>query len=109
MERQCWWQTISLIITMLGIGAFIWLNVPTNNDIRDLKNEIQNLKNELKKYPTREEMDARFDKLEVLFKTGFSNLENVTTIYRDEVKDMKDNLQAHTQNYDVHVVKQSRR
>lgn len=102
MERHSWWQTISLIITMLGIGAFIWLNVLTNNDFQDLKNE-------LKKYSTREEMDARFDKLEVLFATGFNNLEKITTIYRDEVKDMKDNLQAHTQNYDVHVVKQNTR
>ena len=98
MERQSWWQTISLIITILGMGAFIWLNAPTNNDFQDLKNE-------LKKYPTREEMDARFDKLETLFNTGFNNLEKITTIYRDEVKDTKDNLQAHTQNYDVHVVK----
>ena len=102
MERQSWWQTVSLIITMLGIGAFIWLNVPTNNDFQDLKNE-------LKKYPTREEMDARFDRLETLINTGFNNLEKITTIYRDEVKDMKDNLQAHTQNYDVHVVKQNTR
>ena len=73
MERQSWWQTISLIVTMLGIGAFIWLNVPTNNDFQDLKNE-------LKKYPTREEMDARFDKLEALFNTGFNNLEKMVTI-----------------------------
>lgn len=102
MERQSWWQTISLIVTMLGIGAFIWLNVPTNNDFQDLKNE-------LKKYPTREEMDARFDKLEALFNTSFNNLEKITTIYRDEVKDMKGNLQAHTQNYDAHVVKQNTR
>ena len=106
MERQSWWQTISLIVTMLGIGAFIWLNVPTNNDFQDLKNE---LRNDLRKYPTREEMDARFDKLEVLFNTGFNNLEKITTIYRDEVKDMKGNLQAHTQNYDVHVAKQNTR
>ena len=54
-------------------------------------------------------MDARFDKLEVLFNTGFNNLEKITTIYRDEVKDMKGNLQAHTQNYDVHVAKQNTR
>ena len=95
MERQSWWQTISLIITILGMGAFIWLNAPTNDDLRDLKDD---LKNDLRKSPTREEMNARFDKLEAIM-----------TIVGDEVKGIKSDLQVHTQNYDAHVVKQNRR
>ena len=95
MERHSWWQTNSLISTMLGIGAFIWLNAPTNDDFQDLKD---NLRNDLRKYPTREEMNARFDKLEAIM-----------TIVSDEIKGAKSNLQAHTQNYDVHVVKKNTR
>ena len=82
MERQSWWQTISLIITILGMGAFIWLNAPTNDDLRDLKDD---LKNDLRKSPTREEMNARFDKLEAIM-----------TIVGDEVKGIKSDLQVHT-------------
>lgn len=102
MERQSWWQTISLIITMLGMGAFIWLNIPTNQDLKQFatKQELQTL---------RVEMNARFDKLYALMDARFDKLEEIMTIHRDEVKSVKSDLQAHTQNYDVHVVKQNTR
>ncbi len=102
MEKQNWWQTISLIITMLGIGAFIWLNIPTKQDLKQYatKQELQTL---------RVEMNARLDELNALMNVRFDKLEEIMTIQRDEIKGIRSDLRAHTQNYDIHVAKQSAR
>ena len=102
MEKQNWWQTISLIITMLGIGAFIWLNIPTKQDWKQYatKQELQTL---------RVEMNARLDELNALMNVRFDKLEEIMTIQRDEIKGIRSDLRAHTRNYDIHVAKQNTR
>ncbi len=102
MEKQNWWQTISLIITMLGIGAFIWLNMPTKQDLKQYatKQELQTL---------RVEMNAQFDELNALMNVRFDKMEEIMTIQRDEIKGIRSDLRAHTQNYDIHAAKQSAR
>lgn len=116
MEKQNWWQTISLIITMLGIGAFIWLNIPTKQDLKQYatKQELQTLRVEMnarldKMNAQFDKINARFDELNALMDVRFDKLEAIMTIQRDEIKGIRSDLRAHTQNYDIHAAKQSAR
>ena len=81
-------DTWPVVVSILTAIEFIWLNVPTKSDFDKLESKITRLES---KMTTKEDLRN----LETTLNTAL-------TIYRDEVKQVKSELQEHTLNYAAH-------
>ena len=81
-------DTWPVVVSILTATGFLWLNVPTKSDFDRLESKIARLES---KMATKEDLRN----LETTITTAL-------TIYRDEVKQVKSELQKHTLNYSAH-------
>ena len=81
-------DTWPVVVSILTATGFLWLNVPTKSDFDRLESKIARLESKM------------------TTKDDLRNLETTITtalaIYRDEVKQVKSELQKHTLNYAAH-------
>ena len=99
------WPVVVSILTAIG---FLWLNVPTKSDFDKLESKMAT-KEDLGRLETNmAKLETNIAKLEsrLATKDDLRNLETTITtalaIYRDEVKQVKSELQKHTLNYAAH-------
>ena len=114
-------DTWPVVVTLFTCIGFLWLNVPTKSDFDKLeskmatKEDLGRLETNIAKLESRMATKEDLGKLEtnvaklesrMATKEDLGKLETTITtalaIYRDEVKQVKSELQKHTLNYAAH-------
>jgi hypothetical protein len=94
-------DTWPVVVTLFTCIGFLWLNVPTKSDFDKLeskmatKEDLGRLETNIAKLESRMATKEDLGKLETTITTALA-------IYRDEVKQVKSELQKHTLNYAAH-------
>ena len=94
-------DTWPVVVTLFTCIGFLWLNVPTKSDFDKLeskmatKEDLGRLETNVAKLESRMATKEDLGKLETTITTALA-------IYRDEVKQVKSELQKHTLNYAAH-------
>ena len=98
-------DTWPVVVSILTATGFLWLNVPTKSDFDKLEAKVSRLESRMATKEDLRNLETRLES-KMATKEDFRNLETTITtamtIYRDEVKQVKNELQKHTLNYAAH-------
>ncbi len=94
-----------MVVSILTATGFLWLNVPTKSDFDKLESKVSRLESRMATKEDLRNLETRLES-KMTTKEDFRNLETTITTamttYRDEVKQVKNELQKHTLNYAAH-------